>query len=75
MKTRQWFLAGLLVLAACGESATAPDANPLHEGGGLMGSGTVTPPPPPPPTDETTQAASDTTGGLDSDPTQSHGEN
>ncbi|HEY0153953.1 MAG TPA: hypothetical protein VGB92_18215 [Longimicrobium sp.] len=72
MKTRQWFLAGLLVLAACGESATgpAPDANPLHEGGGLMGSGTATPPPPPPPTDGTTQAAaSDTTGGLDSDPT------
>ncbi len=62
MKTRQWFLAGLLVLAACGESATgpAPDAKPLREGGGLMGSGTATPPPPP--TDGTTQsAASDTT--------------
>jgi hypothetical protein len=57
MKTRQWLLAGLLVLAACGESATgpAPDAKPLREGGGLMGSGTVTPPPPPP------SAASDTT--------------
>jgi hypothetical protein len=62
MKTRQWFLTGLLVLAACGESATAPDPNPLHQGGGLMGSGTVTPPPPPPPSEGTTQAAaSDTT--------------
>ncbi len=63
MKTRQWVLAGLLVLAACGESATgpAPAANPLRDGGGLMGSGTIAPPPPPSDDGTTQGAASDTT--------------
>jgi hypothetical protein len=36
----------LLLAAACGESATSPSpAQAAHEGGGLMGSGTVVPPP------------------------------
>lgn len=71
MKTRQWFLAGLLVLAACGESATGPtpDANPLREGGGLMGSGTVTPPPPPPPSDPPKDPSEGGTQGAASDTT------
>lgn len=50
MKTRHWWLTGLLALAACGSEATAPtpDARPaLDSGGGLMGSGTVVQPPPP----------------------------
>lgn len=50
MKTRHWWLAGMLALAACGSEATAPtpDAHPARDtGGGLMGSGTFTQPPPP----------------------------
>jgi hypothetical protein len=48
MKTRHWWLAGMLALGACGSEATAPtpDARPARDGGGLMGSGTITPPPP-----------------------------
>lgn len=52
MRARHWMAAGLLLLAAACESATgpSPSAKPLHDGGGLMGSGTVVPPPPPPDT-------------------------
>jgi hypothetical protein len=51
MKTRHWWLAGILALAACGSDATGPtpDARPARDtgGGGLMGSGTIVQPPPP----------------------------
>lgn len=52
MKLRNCVVAGVLVLlSACGESATAPtpSAKPALDGGGLMGSGTRIDPTPPPP--------------------------
>jgi hypothetical protein len=52
MKLRNCVVAGVLVLlSACGESATAPtpSARPAQDGGGLMGSGTRIDPTPPPP--------------------------
>ncbi len=49
MRMKQGWLAALLVLAACGSDTTgpSPDARPLRNGGGLMGSGTRSDPPPP----------------------------